>query len=133
MKNKENKTRELFFVIGGQISAGKNSIGYNRRTGRRYPTSKTFIEWRGNAISVMELVRRRELEGETIAAPVDVEVTCQFGDRRVRDIPSLLDGVFHCLERSGILKNDSQVMLCVCKKILGDKGTAAWTSVRIKW
>lgn len=128
-----NKTQYLYFIIHGQISAGKNSIGYNRHTGRRYPTSKTFMEWRGNAIKVMESIRRRELGGGTITAPVDVEVMCQFGDKRVRDIPSLLDGVFHCLERSGILKNDSQVMGCTCKKMFGDKDTEPWTSVRLKW
>lgn len=44
-----------------------------------------------------------------ISVPCKLEVEYWSGDKRRRDIPAMVDSLYHCFERSGILKDDSLV------------------------
>src|ERR1035437_3446263 len=98
-----NAAPGLRIVICGQIRGGKNSVK-TTRTGKRYPEKK-WAQWRDEAVrGVLEQLPRGF---KTISAPVNVRVTYVAGDRRRRDCPAILDAVWHVLEKSGVVSDDT--------------------------
>ena len=92
----------MIFTINGIIRGGKNHIGITR-TGRRYPL-KNWAKWRDQVVAELW----RQALGEKI-----LDKPCHFianywkGDRRKRDVPAMLDSLYHCFERAGVVKDDS--------------------------
>lgn len=92
------------FVIKGQCKSGKNSMQV-ARTGRHFPL-KSFVDWR----SFTELQIR-----EQVGYPEALEGTCKArfwyfpGDLRRRDVPGMIDAIFHVLERLTLVKDDSLI------------------------
>ena len=93
----------MTFCIYGIIRGGKNHIGITR-TGRRYPL-KNWAIWRDDMV--------RQLKNLVIQDLVPYDKTCKIvfnywtGDHRRRDVPAMLDSLFHCFERAGIIEDDS--------------------------
>jgi Holliday junction resolvase RusA-like endonuclease len=93
----------LRIVICHQVMGGKNNICITR-TGHRFPNKK-WAAWRDEAVrGVLEQLPRGF---KTISAPVNVRVTYVAGDRRRRDCPAILDAVWHVLEKSGVVSDDT--------------------------
>ena len=93
----------MTFCIYGIIRGGKNHIGITR-TGRRYPHANWAI-WREGIL--------RQLKNLVIQDLVPYDKPCKIvfsywsGDHLRRDVPAMLDSLFHCFERAGIIKDDS--------------------------
>ena len=101
----------LFHVtLPGPVKGGKNSIGITR-TGMRYP-KKAFVEWR-NRSAWYVLAAKRLLIGKTFPILVPVRATIHYypPDRRRRDVPALIDGLWHLLEHKdcGIVADDALI------------------------
>jgi Holliday junction resolvase RusA-like endonuclease len=97
----------LSLTLTGQISgAGKNNLTVTRR-GQRIPP-KRFQKWSRFAI-VEAQIWSRAAGYVTFEKPVDIELTYVAGDKRKRDMPSIIDGVFHVLEKAGIVADDSLI------------------------
>jgi len=105
------------FVLAGQLPSGKNAIK-TTRTGQRYP-SKRFKEWRDEQVCA---IRRRRWEltvapsptlldhpAFTAIHPVRCEIHYTPGDRRRRDVPGMLDALWHVLEKALIVEDDAQI------------------------
>ena len=93
----------LRLVICGQIRGGKNGVK-TTRTGDRYPDKK-WAAWRDAAVSG---IRQQLPKGFTaFAQPVNVRLEYVAGDKRRRDNPAIVDSIWHCLEKAGVVTDDT--------------------------
>lgn len=91
-------------VLYGKVSAGKNNMGVTR-TGVHFPRP-AFRKWRDAAVvQVLAQVAKRPL----LSVPLRATVCYYPGDLRRRDMPAIIDGVWHVLERSGVVKDDALI------------------------
>ena len=93
------------FTITGQVSAGKNNIQVTRQ-GRRYP-NPSFQKWAKDAIRQVHSQRKGQ-SGTLTDNWLAIAIIYTPGDRRIRDAPSIIDAVFHVLEKCEVVKNDKQ-------------------------
>ena len=89
-------------IITGQIMGGKNNIIVTR-TGHRFP-KPSWAKWRDDAVrQVKQFIPR----GFTpIDSPVNVRLAYFAGDKRRRDMPAIVDAIFHVLEKAGVVTDD---------------------------
>lgn len=92
----------LTLKISGQIRGGKNNM-IVLRNGMHIP-KKEWAQWRDRV--VFEL--KEQAKGEFIA-PLAAEIRYTPGDRRRRDVPAIIDAIWHCLERAGIVADDCMI------------------------
>mgnify|MGYP000911960112 CR=1 FL=1 len=89
--------------LTGQIRGGKNNMGVTAK-GIHYP-KKLFAQWSKAAIAEIQGQRRG---GDPILGDeYHWSFTYTPADRRRRDVPAILDAVFHVLERSGVVSDDA--------------------------
>lgn len=92
------------FILSGQVPSGKNAMQVTR-TGRHYPL-KRFTDWRDKA----EVQIRAQ-----VGYPNAQETACKAvfayfpGDLRRRDVPGMIDALFHLFERMEIVKDDALI------------------------
>lgn len=91
--------------LKGQCTSGKNAVIVTR-TGHRFP-SKRFIDWRRDA---MEQIKP-QLDALDIDMPLDhpvsVDIEYTAKDRIKRDVPGIIDALWHLLEKGGVVKDDT--------------------------
>ena len=90
--------KSLSLTIPGPIKGGKNNMGITR-TGRHYPLP-AWASWRDGVVLLLKGQNRDKL---LFDSPASVEARYWRGDNRRRDIPAMIDSVWHCLERAGIV------------------------------
>ncbi len=74
------------------------------RTGRHY-AKPTFARWRDDAV---RQIRCQLPSGwKPIDVPCNVRIDYVAGDRRRRDMPAVLDAVWHVLEKAGVVADDT--------------------------
>ena len=100
----------MTFVLRGQMPSGKNSVK-TTRTGQRYPNDR-FVAWRDASLQELhgQVTRyRQEVASLPLSAPI--KLYCEYvpGDRRVRDVPGILDALCHLIVRAGLLVDDGLV------------------------
>jgi Holliday junction resolvase RusA-like endonuclease len=91
--------------LSGQVRGGKNNMKMTR-TGRHYPDPK-FVLWRA------DMFRQIAKQLPTIHTITEHGFFWYFEytpeDNRRRDVPAVLDAVFHVLEKAFIVKDDCQI------------------------
>jgi Holliday junction resolvase RusA-like endonuclease len=92
----------LVLVLDGQMQSGKNRVLITR-TGHRYPP-KRFAEWRDRVVAE---IQRQNTGQFFFQSPARAMVIYVPGDKRKRDVPGIVDALFHCLERAGVVKDDA--------------------------
>ena len=99
-----NTHRVICLRIAGQIMGGKNNIGITR-TGKRYPKA-AWAAWRDEKVAD---IRRQwaETGAETFTQPVNMRLEYTAADHRRRDMPAILDSIFHVLEKAGVVADDT--------------------------
>lgn len=103
------------FTLHGQIPSGKNAIK-TTRTGQRYPTAR-FQLWRDTAVVAM-VEHVRKTTGWTHwplfkkPARLEIEIHYAAGDLRRRDMPGMMDAIYHVLEKAQIVEDDAQIGEC---------------------
>lgn len=95
----------LKFDIAGQVKSGKNNMNITR-SGHRYPNPK-WAEWRDNVVEALVVQTWPMKFAFPIVIPCAVFIFAYHGDLRRRDAPGMLDALFHCFEKAGIVKDDS--------------------------
>lgn len=93
---------KLSIVMRGQIMGGKNGILITR-SGHRYPNPK-WEKWRNEQVSSVKLQLPDHFQ--TITTAANVRLTYWAGDMRRRDMPAIIDSIWHVLEKSGVVKDD---------------------------
>lgn len=89
--------------IEGQILSGKNAMQVTRQ-GRHYPLPR-FVAWRSDVYT--QLKKQHPVGWKTIDDPCSINFDYWPGDLRRRDVPGMIDAVFHCLEHFGVIQDDS--------------------------
>ena len=89
--------------LTGQIRGGKNNMTVCRN-GAHIPKPGWKI-WRDAAVS--EISRQLPHRWTPIAEPCCVRLEYFAGDKRRRDMPAIIDSIWHVLERAGFVKDDT--------------------------
>lgn len=90
----------LKFHIEGQLKSGKNNM-LTTRAGKHYPNPKWAV-WRDEVMNQLWEQNSRP----TITKPCSIVVHYTAGDNRRRDVPGMMDALWHCLERAKIVSDD---------------------------
>lgn len=90
-------------ILKGQVRGGKNNMGVTR-SGIHYP-KPDFVKWR--TLTMSQILGQRPMSFK----PIDngnYHWDFQYipEDNRRRDMPAILDAVFHCLEKAQIVTDD---------------------------
>ena len=93
--------RAFSITIKGQIRGGKNGIKITKK-GKRYPCAK-WAKWRDDAVSQV----LGQVICEAITKPTNIRLDYWAGDKRRRDMPAVIDAIFHVLEKAGVVKDDT--------------------------
>ena len=93
----------LILRLTGQIRGGKNNMTVCRN-GAHIPKPGWKI-WRDAAVS--EISRQLPPCWNPIAKPCNVRLEYFAGDKRRRDIPVIIDSIWHVLERAGFVQDDT--------------------------
>lgn len=96
---------KVIITINGQVRGGKNNMIVTR-SGLHFPR-KSWAIWRDDAVRQV----REQTQGMRvpITQPCTASVIYTAGDRRRRDMPAVMDAVWHVLERSGVVEDDSLI------------------------
>lgn len=86
----------------GQVRGGKNNINITR-TGHRYP-NKAWAQWRDDMVRGLRI--QLPAGHEPFKTPLHAHIQYVAGDNRRRDTPAILDALYHCLERAGVVADD---------------------------
>jgi Holliday junction resolvase RusA-like endonuclease len=89
--------------LKSQVRGGKNNMKMTR-TGKHYPDPK-FVEWRNRMFAQIKEQWPAVVTIKDKSHKWYFEYTPE--DNKRRDIPAILDAVFHVLERSFIVSDDS--------------------------
>jgi Holliday junction resolvase RusA-like endonuclease len=95
----------MHLLIKGQCPSGKNAVIITRK-GRRFP-SERFEAWR--ELALWEL--KPQLRGLTlpITEPVSVRIFYWASSHQRRDVPGILDALWHLLEKAGVVDDDRRL------------------------
>jgi len=106
-------------IIQGQVRGGKNNM-IVCRNGMHIP-SKTFKKWRDDAVTqIYHQIQNAKEIIRTIDNPCRADIIYTAGDRRRRDMPAIIDAIWHALERAEVVRDDCLIE-DVCFKKLYDK------------
>ena len=112
--------RILELYLKGQVRGGKNNMRMTR-TGRHYPDPK-FVLWRA------DMLRQIAKQLPTIHTITEYGFHWCFEytpeDKRRRDIPAVLDAVFHVLEKAFIVRDDFQIQNIEFRTLEANKDNA---------
>jgi Holliday junction resolvase RusA-like endonuclease len=97
------KSERWFSIeIPGQIRGGKNNMIVTR-SGMHFPKPE-WAKWRDVTVALIKL--QLPPGWKPISRPCDVHLEYVAGDKRRRDMPAILDSIFHCLEKAGVVEDD---------------------------
>lgn len=85
-----------------KLPGGKNAMSIDPRSGRHYANER-FEIWRAAAMT--QILNQRPA-GPAIFVPCRVKVDYTPGDLIGRDVPGMMDALWHVLERAKIIVND---------------------------
>ena len=92
------------FTLTGQIPSGKNAVIVTR-SGNRFP-AKRFKLWREDAFNQL-------MPYGNLKVPADWEphVLIRYtpGDKRRRDVPGMIDALWHLMEKFGMIDDDARL------------------------
>lgn len=98
------------FTLHTQLHGGKNHINITR-SGHRYP-NKAWAIWRDRMVTDTQIWQTQK-KWRCVRDSAKLHVDYWPGDKRVRDLPALMDSLFHIFEKAGIVENDRLIRHCV--------------------
>lgn len=124
--SKESKaTIEL--TIKGKILGGKNNMIVTR-SGVHVP-KPSWAKWRDQAV---QQIRAQLPTGWTpIDIPINMNLIYVSGDRRRRDMPAIVDSIFHCLEKAGVVTDDTLIWITSSSRRYDKENPGAWMGFRM--
>lgn len=113
-------------VIKGQIMGGKNNIVITR-TGMRFP-KKSWAAWRDQA--VMQVRTQLPKGFKAFDENVTVGFCYVAGDKRRRDMPAIIDSVWHVLEKAGVVTDDELLWVSVSNRTYDRANPGVWLALQ---
>jgi len=97
------------FTLTTQLPSGKGQIRKTWRKGKLvHCPQKRFTDWRRQAAK--EILTQIRITDKPLTGPLAASVTYVPGDRRTRDIPGMVDALWHLLEFAGVVVDDGQII-----------------------
>lgn len=93
----------LSLTLWGQIRGGKNNLIVTR-SGHRFPRPE-WAKWRDEMVSSIK--SQLPPNFKTIETDCRIAVEYWAEDRRRRDMPAIIDSIFHVLEKAGVVRDDT--------------------------
>ena len=93
----------MTYKITGQIRGGKNNMIVTR-TGLHFPRPE-WAKWRDAA--VREMKPQLTPPFVMLTEPTSIRLDYYAADKRRRDMPAIVDAIFHVLEKAGFVKDDT--------------------------
>jgi Holliday junction resolvase RusA-like endonuclease len=93
----------LKITITGQIKGGKNNMVVTR-AGLHFP-KKDWAAWRNQTVA--EIKAQLPTGWQPLSNPCSLTLEYVAGDLRRRDQPAIIDSIFHCLEKAGVVTDDT--------------------------
>ena len=118
----------LNFTLKTQLKSGKNNMCISRY-GNHYPKPE-FVEWRSRIISEIS----QQIDAiKTLTEDLSIEILYIPQDKRRRDIPGMIDALFHVFEHMRLVKDDYQFKKVLFETVLPDKKNGIhFTQISIK-
>jgi Holliday junction resolvase RusA-like endonuclease len=104
-----------------KIAGGKNNI-IICRNGLRFP-KKSWAEWRDRNVTAVRLQLPQGFQ--TITEPVNVRLDYRAGDKRRRDMPAIVDAIFHVLEKCAIVSDDTLIWVTESSRVYDKENPGA--------
>ena len=112
--------KKFEFKIHGPIKGGKNHINITR-TGHRYPNHK-WAMWRN--MIVYDLKGFMPDGFQIFDKPITMKVVYTPADLKRRDLPAILDSIFHVMEKANLVTDDFLVKDLIWESRPKDKENA---------
>lgn len=74
------------------------------KKGKHIP-KKEWAAWRDQAVD--QIARQLPIVIVRIDEPTNIRLEYWAGDRKRRDMPAIIDSIFHCLEKAGVVQDDT--------------------------
>ena len=100
---KQTRRASLSITIPGQIKGGKNNMIVTR-SGKHFP-KKDWEQWRNRTVAIIK--SQLPNDWNPISEPCLMSLDYVAGDKRRRDMPAIVDSIFHCLEKAGVVADDA--------------------------
>lgn len=97
----------LTLTIKGIIRGGKNNMIVTR-TGRHYP-KPAWAKWRDETVANVSGQLPRNWR--PINKPMNITLHYVAGDKRRRDMPAIIDSIYHVLEKAGVVEDDTYLWI----------------------
>lgn len=97
----------LTLTIKSRIMGGKNNMIVTR-SGRHYP-KPTWAKWRDATVS--EVSGQLPRNWKPINKPMNITLHYVAGDKRRRDMPAIIDSIYHVLEKAGVVEDDQYLWI----------------------
>ncbi len=101
------ETPALVFRINGIIRGGKNNM-IVCRNGAHIP-KPSWRKWRDDAVN--QILDQIPLGFRHIFEPCNVRLDYIAGDQRRRDMPAIIDALFHVLEKAQVVTDDTLIWI----------------------
>lgn len=93
-------TTSFHMTVLGQCKSGKNNM-LMTRSGHKYP-NPSWAKWRDEVLKQLKMQWNEPI----IDHPCLIVIKYYPGDLRRRDVPGMIDALFHCFERAQIVSDD---------------------------
>lgn len=97
-------SRSVRIVLNLQCKSGKNGVKTTRK-GVRYPTP-AFKAWRALCLDAIE---KQGHSGANLQGKLDCVINYTPGNLIRRDVPGMMDAIFHVIERAEIVQDDAKI------------------------
>lgn len=100
----------ISFTLTASLPSGKNQVGIDTRNGRirRFP-NKRFTDWRRQAAK--EVLTQVAAKEKPLIGPLHALIAYTPGDHRLRDVPGMMDALWHLFAYCGLLEDDGQIVM----------------------
>jgi Holliday junction resolvase RusA-like endonuclease len=98
-----SKGDSIDIVVTGQIRGGKNNM-IVLRSGIHIP-KKEWAKWRDQKVA--EVKAQLPKGWKPIDKPTNFSLKYVAGDKRRRDLPAIIDSLYHVLEKAGVVADDT--------------------------
>ena len=105
-RGRTGRSTPIELDLTGQVKGGKNNISITR-TGHRYP-NPVWAKWRDERVNEV----LSQFKGQMITVPCCAVVEYFAGDKKRRDVPAVIDSIWHVLEKAGVVEDD-----CLIKSV----------------
>lgn len=124
----------ISLTIKGQVPSGKNAQGIGTSGKKKWKYANPIFKSYRDSFSC-QVVEQFHLTKWMLAERLNATIEVFQGDMRWRDVPGMMDAIWHCLEYTSVLADDKWIRqvvwiekidrenprVCITLKVVGEK------------